>query len=126
MTPEQAEVWALLQRINDAWVRGRPAEMSDLLHESFVILPPGAPEPVRGREAAVDSYRDFLVQATVVRFEERPLSIDIFGAAAVVTYDFELTYGLGGKWTTDRGREVWVFAREGGAWTAVWRTQYSG
>src|SRR5688572_5564537 len=96
MTAEQSEMWALMQRINDAWVRNRPGEMASLLHESITVLPPGGHDPVRGRELVVDSYRDFLVQATVVRFEEYPRAIDLFGDTAIVTYDFELTYGLGG------------------------------
>ena len=58
-------------------------------------------KPVRGLAACIDSYRDFTIEANVLRFEELAPAIDVSGDTAVASYDFEITYELGGTWTTD-------------------------
>lgn len=122
MSEAPVEVWQTIRRINKAWVSGRTDELREMLHHSMVIVLPGS-KPVRGLAACIDSYRDFTVEANVLRFEELASAVDVFGDTAVATYDFEITYELGGTWTTERGHEVFVLTREGGRWWAVWRTQ---
>ena len=123
MPDVEAAVWRTVQRINEAWVQSRIEELRELLHSSMVIVPPDRGEPVRGQASCIDSYRDFIVQARVLRFEELTPVIDVFGDTAVATYDFEIFYELGGTWTTQRGRELIVLMREDDRWWAVWRTQ---
>lgn len=123
LTDAASEAWRAVQRINGAWVHNRTDDLLELLHEAMVIVPPGGGEPVRGRAACIDSYRDFTVQARVLRFEELSPSIDVFEHTAVVAYDFAITYEIGGTWTTERGRDVLVLTRQGDSWRAVWRTQ---
>ena len=119
----QVAVWDVVRRINAAWVHNRTDELRELLHPSMVIAPSGGGDALRGQADCIASYRDFIVQAKVLRFEELSPSIDVFGDTAVVTYAFEIFYELGGIWTTEGGSEVFVLSQEAGRWWAVWRTQ---
>jgi hypothetical protein len=123
MSELQAAVWDVVQRINAAWVQHRTEELRELLHPSMVIAPPGGGEPLRGQADCIASYRDFIVRARVLRFEELSPSVDVFGETAVVSYTFEIFYELGGTWTTESGSEVFVLTNDSGRWWAVWRTQ---
>jgi hypothetical protein len=122
MSEAQTEVWDFVRRINAAWVTRRTDVLVELLHVSMVVVAPGGGS-LRGRAACIASYRDFTVQAEVHRFEELKPAVDVFGDTAVATYDFEISYRLGGTSTTERGSEVFVLTREGGRWWAVWRAQ---
>lgn len=122
MSEAQAEAWDVVRGINAAWVQNRTEELRDLLHASIVFVSPGG-EAVRGQEACIATYRDFIVRTKVLRFEELAPAVDVFGETAVVTYDFEIFFEYGGTWTTERGSEVFVLVKDGGRWRAVWRTQ---
>ena len=119
----EADVWRVVQQVNQAWLHGRTEELRDLLHVAVVIVPPDGSGPVRGLEACIESYRDFAAQAKVLRFEEFSPAVDVFGGTAVVAYDFEIFYELGGTWTTERGHELTVLSRTNARWWVVWRTQ---
>lgn len=123
MSPRQDEAWDTVRRVNQAWVRNRTEELEALLHPSVVVVPPPPALPARGRDACIESYRDFVRTARVLHFEELTPAVEVFGDTAVVTYDFAITYEVSGTYTTERGREIFVLTHEDGRWQAVWRTQ---
>lgn len=123
MSPTAAEVWAAVQRINQAWVLRRTEDLEALLHSAMVIAPPPPTTPIRGRDACIESYREFALAARVLHFEELSPAVEVFDTTAVATYDFAITYEANGTYTTERGREVIVLVREEARWLAVWRTQ---
>ncbi|MGE0135999.1 MAG: nuclear transport factor 2 family protein [Dehalococcoidia bacterium] len=121
--PPQDEVWDVVRRINQAWALRRTEDLEALLHAEIVVAPPSPAEPVRGREACIESYREFALAARVLHFEELHPAVEVFGDTAVAAYDFAITYEADGTYTTERGREIFVLTREDGRWRAVWRTQ---
>lgn len=123
LSPQQDEAWDVVRRINQAWVLRRTEDLEALLHPAIVVAPPPPAEPVRGREACIESYREFALEARVLHFEELHPAVEVFGDTAVATYDFAITYEMSGTYTTERGREIFVLTHEGGRWQAVWRTQ---
>lgn len=123
LTPEQDEAWDIVRRINQAWVQRRTEDLEALLHPAIVVAPPPPAEPVRGREACIQSYGEFALEARVLHFEEQRPAVEVFGDTAVATYDFAITYEANGTYTTERGREIFVLTWEAGRWRAVWRAQ---
>jgi hypothetical protein len=113
---------AVVRRINDAWLAGDPDAMADDLHASVVLLPPDDGTRVEGRDAAIGSYRAFLATAVVRGWTDLGLTCDAVDATAVVRYRFELRWTTDGGERTDVGHDLWVLARQGGRWRAVWRT----
>ena len=119
-TPEE-EVRSLLAELNACWLEGRPGDIAPFLHEDVVLVPPGFSGTVRGREAMLDGFRDFSLQALVLEYEETEHRADVVAETAVASYRFRMKYRRGGEWIA-RGRDVWVLVKGEQGWRAVWRT----
>lgn len=117
----EAEVRDALRHINAAWLEGRPDDLRPLFHDRMVIVDGEGRRLGMGAEAAVESYRQFVTQATITRFDADEPSVDVFESTAVADSAFRIEYSIGGETYRDKGREVFVLAREGGRWLAVWR-----
>jgi hypothetical protein len=63
-----------------------------------------------GSHARVDDYR------------ESNHHVDVVGDTAVVSFDYQMVYARSGERYRATDRDLWVFARHGGEWLAVWRT----
>ncbi len=119
---EVERVAQLLSSMNRAWLDGRPQDIAPFLDDEIVVVPPGFSSSMAGKSAVVASFEDFCQNARVLRFEESDQRIDVVGHTAVASYAFDMTYERGGETFRSRGRDLWVFEAEAGAWLAVWRT----
>jgi uncharacterized protein (TIGR02246 family) len=115
--------WEVVQRINRAWRNGDMDGLGELFHADSVFVHPDFAGRTEGREACVETYREFAANATIRRLEEIDPQVDVVGDTAVVTYGFRIHYEMGGEMQADSGRDVFVLTRTtGGRWQAVWRT----
>ncbi|HKI98117.1 MAG TPA: nuclear transport factor 2 family protein [bacterium] len=121
-TDVQREVWDALQRLNAAWLHGELDNLSELLHERMVIVPPGFQQRIEGAVACAEGYQEFARLATVESYEESDATVEVFGATAIVSYLYQLTYTMEGASYQDSGHDLYVFVHEDGRWQAVWRT----
>jgi hypothetical protein len=96
-------------------------ELNSYFHDDMVIKGPAFQELCRGRAACVKSYEEFLAQAKVLEYKDKPPSVDVFGRSAVAVCPWEMTYELAGKQYHESGRDTLVFTRETGRWLVVWR-----
>src|SRR6185437_8969344 len=84
-----AEIRDLLSRINDAWLHKRgdvlTAALNACFAEDVVMRGPGFVLFGKGRDFAVQSYRDFVSQAEVKDFSLEEPDIDIAGETATAT-----------------------------------------
>ena len=117
------EIWRAIKEANLAWKRGEPEATASLFADDVVMVAPAAGVRISGRDAMVKSFVDYCAAARTHFFEERSHDIDVRGDLAVATYTFAVRYEVEGKTFDDEGQEVLVFARGGGAWKAIWRTQ---
>jgi hypothetical protein len=115
-------VAAALEAINRTWLEGRPRDVAPLLHPAVVMVLPGFGGRVEGPDALVAGFVDFCDNASLQEYGESDLSVDAAGDTAVAGYAFDMVYERAGVRTRATGRDLWVFARQGGAWLAVWRT----
>ncbi len=80
---------------------------------------------VDGRQACVESYREFMEQATIQRCEEGTPVVDVWGDIAVATYRWSMAWTAEGVLNQDAGHDILVLRRDefGGAavWRVVWR-----
>jgi|SRR5690348_689682 len=122
---DSEEIRLLLNKINDAWLKGPseklPEALSDFFHVGIVIKGPGFQTMGRGKEACVKSYVDFVRQTRVRSCTLSEPEIDHFGDTAIATYSWEMTYELGGHEYHEYGHDLFVLARVEGRWQAVWR-----
>jgi ketosteroid isomerase-like protein len=122
-TPDEQEIKRALHDLNQAWVKGHPEQIAKYLHPQIVFASPDLKQRMLGREDCVATYVDFCSQATIHSFNESGYAIDVIGNTAVATYAFEIDYEMNGNTSHETGHDLFVFAREGGGWKAVWRTQ---
>jgi hypothetical protein len=124
-TTEQTEIRDVLARINGAWSKLRGEAMTAALNECFaeevVMRGPGFVFLGKGRDTAVQSYHDFVNQAEVKSFLLDEPQVDVAGDTATAQYKWTMTYVLNGQEYTERGHDIFVFARRDRKWLAVWR-----
>jgi uncharacterized protein (TIGR02246 family) len=119
------EIWRAVTAANRAWVGGNPDGVATLFHEHAIMAVPGQARRLHGRDAIVRSYADYVRQVRTLAFGELEHGVDVVGDTAVVEYTFSMRYEVNGAVHDERGREVLVFARAGGTWSAIWRTRLS-
>lgn len=121
-TPE-VEIKHLVREMNEAWLSGRIDALGQFFAPDVVVAPPRASHRVIGREAVVDSFRQFTEQAITHRFNEVALQVDVIAGTAVAVLRFVIRYEIEGATYEETGRDILVMAQVEGRWRIVWRTQ---
>jgi hypothetical protein len=125
MAPPPETVRAVVEalgRITAAWRGGRPRGMTDLLDENVAMAFPEFAGRLEGRDSLIASFEDFQKAARVLEYREGDGQIDGVEDAAVAQVPFEMVYECEGRRWRSTGWDVWVFARRGERWQAIWRT----
>lgn len=120
------EVTSVIMRVNDAWLSGRVDDMTDDFHPDVVVVQPGFEHRAAGRDAVLDSYRDFARGATVHEFATGDIRIDQIGDTAVATVPWAMRYEMEGGEFNERGFDLLVLVCEEARWVIVWRTVIVG
>jgi hypothetical protein len=111
-----------IQDMNAAWIENCPDDLEQYFHENMAIVKPGVGALAMGKEQCINSYRGFCSGSKLISYSESGHRADICGSTAVVNYRFEIEYEAGGARYHDVGFDIFVLVREGGKWSAVWRT----
>src|SRR4051794_34037342 len=122
---DQDEIRALLNSLNDAWLKGRPEDIPGVLgpifHPRIVTKGPGFQDLTGDRDSCIASYVDFARQCPIRACELLEPTIDVCGDTAVAAYKWAMTYEMNGQEYSETGHEVFVFTRSDGRWLACWR-----
>ena len=119
---DREQIRQLVKKINAAWLAGRAEELAQYFHENMVIVAPGFEHRAEGRDACIESYKDFWRQAVVREYSESEASVERWRNTAVASYTLGMAYEMGGQSFRESGRDILVFVREQETWLAVWRT----
>jgi len=122
MGDEHRRIAETMRQINDAWIAGRVDNLAPMVHDEIVMVMPGFAGRVQGRETFIAGFRDFCENARIHDFRDGERQIDVVGDTAVVNFDYEMLYERSAARYRVTGRDLWVFARHGTEWLAVWRT----
>ena len=115
------EIKGLLQKINEAWLKGDPDDLMEYFHEDLVIMSPDLQRMGEGKTACIQSYKDFVAQAVLHEYKEYDHTIDVWGDTAVSIYAFDVTYEMKGQTHRETGHDIFVYNREDSRWLVVWR-----
>lgn len=121
-TEIKRSIWQIIQDLNKAWIEGHPENLENYFHNDMIIVAPDFQEKGNGKEACVESYKNFTNMASISNFKESDPKIEIFGFTAIVSYSFEISYEMNNETFQDTGRDLFVFIHENKKWQAVWRT----
>ena len=122
MKDEREGVASAIHGINEAWLAGRVQDLAAMVHDEIVMVFPGFAGRIQGRDAFIAGFRDFCENATIHHFNEGEHQIDVAGETAVVNFGYEMLYERSAEQFHTTGRDLWVFAKHGTGWLAVWRT----
>ena len=122
--PAQRDVWATVRALNDAWTQGHPDDLVEYFHPRMVAVTPVDRHRRDGGAACVAGWKGFAQAANIHYWKEIDPVVNVFGDAAVVAYEFEMAFELGGQRVEMGGRDLFFFVRENGRWWAV-GDQYS-
>ena len=107
----RSELRASLRKLSAAWQNRRYEELATLFDENIVMVLPAFSGRLEGREAVVDSYREFMETASVSDYQEDLPTIDVWGDTAIASYHWEMTWIGGGKVESAAGYDAFVFSR---------------
>lgn len=125
-TADEIAIRDLLAAINAAWLERRFEDFDTFFADDIVLVAPDFSARLVGRAASVETFREFMERAAVTSFVEDDLSVTISGDTAVADFAWEMTWTDGETPHSQRGRDLFVFSRQGGTWRAVWRTLLPG
>ncbi|MBF0311301.1 MAG: nuclear transport factor 2 family protein [Magnetococcales bacterium] len=117
--PAKEAVWRTIRALNEAWTKGRPDDLADYFHRDMVALTPTDRHRLDGGAACVAAWKRFAETARIARWEERDPVIHLYGEAAVVAYDFAITFDMGGGPIEMNGRDLFFLVRQEGRWWVV-------
>jgi len=115
------EILRTLRELNSAWREKRFEELAAFFDPAIVMKGPALKELVRGREALVQSYADFMAQSRIIDYAESGHSAHAWGDTAAVTYNWTMTYEQKGETKRESGQDMFVLARRGLRWVSVLR-----
>lgn len=120
------EIERAVEGLNDCWQNDKLENMDMYLHKQVVLLQPGTHEKIIGREAMIDSYREFVDSSEIFDFRTKDMCIDVLEATAIVFYTYRIHYRVETTTYDEDGSEILVWHRHNDRWLVVWRTQMPG
>lgn len=115
------DILLTLRELNSAWKDRRFEKLARFFDPDIVMKGPGLKELVRGREALVQSYVEFMGQSQVIEYADSDHSAHVWGDTAAVTYNWTMTYEQKGDTKRESGQDMFVFVRREADWVAVLR-----
>ena len=121
MSTTTDDVRRTLDALNAAWLERRFTDLGAYFDEHVVMRGPTLVELVRGREALVKSYADFMTRSEITEYTESGHAVDQWGDTAVARFDWSMAWTQAGKTDRGSGQDLFVFQRQGDRWVAVER-----
>ncbi len=119
---DEETIQSAVREINEHWRTGEYDRIGARLAGDVIIAPPGFDGRVRGRDAYVQSYRDYDQGVRTLDFAAGDPQVDLIGDVAVAVTPFRVVYEVHGTRHQESGHDILVFSRLHGEWMVVWRT----
>lgn len=122
--PIKQEIWITVRALNDAWTKGNPDDLVNYFHRDMIAITATDRYRREGRAMCLEGWKGFAQAATIHCWEEIDPVIHVYGDSAVVAYNFDMSFDMGGHKVDLGGRDMFFFVKENGQWWAV-ADQYS-
>ena len=117
--PVEQEIWATIRALNDAWTKGHPDDLSQYFHTDMLAITATDRHHLDGGAACITAWKSFANAARIHHWKEVDPVIRVYGESAVVAYDFDMSFDMGGQTVNMAGRDMFFLVRENGKWWAV-------
>ncbi len=115
----ELEVWGVVVEMNRLWtVEGKPERLVDYFAPEMIAITPTDRFRREGQASCVAGWTDFVRASNIRRWEEKNPRVLVLadGRCALVAYDFEIDYEMGGHPIKMRGRDLMTFENREGRW----------
>ncbi len=112
----------IILSINECWKLKDYESIGLYLADDVIVAPPKSDKRIQGREAYVQSYRDYDRSAETLEYLVGDPMVDLIGETAVAVCPFEVVYRFQGAKHHEKGQNILVFSHSQGRWKIVWRT----
>lgn len=116
-----SEIRRLLAAISAAWKNNRVESLTDLFHERMTISGPDRTTYAAGRDACIETYREFATNVAVLAYRESAPVIEVWGDTAIAHYGWTMTYRRDTTTSTETGTDHFVLGRSADAWRVLHR-----
>jgi ketosteroid isomerase-like protein len=121
-TIDHTAIATLLHRMSEAWRAGRFDTLEEIFHADMVIAAPGTFDArITGREACIQTYRDFAERATITAYQEEPVWIGVWGPTANASFGWQIAWDDETGAHTASGRDVLCLNKGDDGWRVVGR-----
>ena len=117
--PIQQEIWATVRALNDAWTKGSPDDLVHFFHRDMMAITPTDRHRREGASACVAGWKGFAEATRIHHWEELDPAIHVYSDAAVVAYDYDISFDMNGQTIHTQGRDMYFFIKENNRWWAV-------
>ncbi|MDO9324630.1 MAG: nuclear transport factor 2 family protein [Methanoregula sp.] len=111
-----------IREMNRCWTETwDETQFREYIHPDAVAIVPTSPGCLEGRDAYVAGWKGFVESVTINSWTESDLRIRLHasGSSAVVTYQFTISFSMGGQPVTMKGRDMFFLVRDAGRWLVV-------
>lgn len=120
----EREVWATVTALNRCWAGDRqPERLVEYFASEMLAITPSDAFRREGRAQCVAGWSDFVHATEILRWQETNPKVLVLagGRCAVVAYDFEIDYRIGGgePLVAMRGRDLMTLEKRDGRWWLV-------
>jgi hypothetical protein len=117
----EAEVRAVLGRIEAAWKEKRFDGLDECFDDAAVIVGPNCVVFASGRTACAKSYREFAANAAVLAYSESDHALRLWEGAAVYSYSWRMTYEGDGVPKAEFGTDLLILGMSQHSWRVLYR-----
>jgi hypothetical protein len=119
---ERATFSDLFRKLTFAWRTRDLAGLELIFHRDMVIGAQGQTMTlIEGRDACIETYRDFAERAIIETYTEDPAWIGVWTDTAIASYAWDMTWTDEEGFHAASGQDVLTLAKEEGAWRVVGR-----
>jgi len=120
--PDKMQFTEYVKKINQTWLDGNIDELYNYFSNDVVFASPFTQKYLRGKELCIRSYKDFITQSSVKKFETSNYKVDTFEDVAILTYKYYISYIMDGETHKESNFEVMVFKQFNEDWLVIWRS----
>jgi uncharacterized protein (TIGR02246 family) len=107
--------------LNQAWWKEDFDKLASYFHPEVVFTSPDFKAEIKGRDACLQTYKEYTEQAQTHGLDIMDERIQLQGDVAVVSYHYVIDFETAEKRYQESGRDIMVFKKEDNQWLVIWR-----
>ncbi|MBV8211610.1 MAG: nuclear transport factor 2 family protein [Verrucomicrobia bacterium] len=118
---EHDQIISVIKLQSLAWREKQFDRLEPLFAETVVFQDSEGHHLAEGKQACIQSYRDFTGIAKVLAYDEEEPDLVLFAGFVMASYGWRIDYEMNGADFHDEGRDWLALERQAEAWRINWR-----